>query len=275
MGSRPSPSSIVTNSDQQPPAEHPEQAREDHDPQHSSFGWPETYWLTEERVPPRWRHLDHYGIEAARHNSGEFYMGFARHQRRAFRGQTLRVGDPAPSFRLPTVDGDVLDLDAACSKGYVTIIFGSASAGPCINQMPDFDRLHRSIAETGRSLIFVYSKEAHPNEPRDAPDEKVLPSHRDMDHKIEQARAFRDELGLTMTICVDDLVDSVTRVYGGLPFFHTIVDPDGIVFQRSGWADVDLLEATFANISRAEKWTEEGRLPHLRGMAYVETRWLR
>jgi hypothetical protein len=227
-------------------------------------------------VPERWAELDHAQRAAAHYNAAAFYLGFATFQRRAFRGEVLRVGQPAPPFSLATVDGATVTLDELRDGRYVALVFGSASAGPVLRDMPAIEELFRSWDPGSATMAFVYTREAHPNEPIESGVEgHVLAHHRSMEQKVQQARAFRDSFELSMPVLVDDLAGTTDRAYANLPFFQVVVDPDGIMVHRADWADVDLLAATYQNIRRAERWTAEGRPRHWRGSAYSESIWLR
>src|ERR1700748_1249242 len=79
---------------------------------------------TSERLPTA---AEHYNLPA--------YSGtINREIRRAYAGQPLRVGKPAPSFRLPTVDGGQADLDELRESGSVVLVFGCSTAPPCVRE---------------------------------------------------------------------------------------------------------------------------------------------
>jgi hypothetical protein len=211
-------------------------------------------------------------VDEAHYNIDHFYPGVNADKRTAFRGETLRVGDHVPSFRLPTVDGDFVVLENALSESHVALIFGSYSAPPCVAETPDIDKVFRMFSPKTVNILFVYTREIHPNEPL-PPANKLLSPHRTMAQKVAQAKAFRDDLEITMPVCVDDLAGTLHLSFGGLPFSAAVIHQNGVLIHRSEWADADLLRALFLNIERAERMAEGGRSPRLRTTSYCETMW--
>ncbi len=227
-----------------------------------------------DEVPDRWAHLDQHDLEARHYNLETFYMGYSRDANRAFRARALRLGDDVDPLRMPWIDEGTFDSTSFGAGKYVALVFGSASAGPCLDAIGELEGLHRSLAGTNGAIVFVYTREAHPDEPV-GPGGARFPAHRSFEQKVEHARRFRDALGLTMPICVDDLVGTVDRTFGGLPWFTVMLDPQHRLFQRADWVDPELLRATFANVRHAEHWDAEGRPASRRRALYCETFWLR
>ena len=54
----------------------------------------------------------------------------------------LRAGTPAPAFRLPTLDGGELSLEAYRGRR-VLLVFSDPDCGPCNQLAPELERLHR------------------------------------------------------------------------------------------------------------------------------------
>jgi hypothetical protein len=187
---------------------------------------------------------EHYNITA-------YYRTVNRDARSAYAGRALRVGDAAPSFRLPTVDGGVADLDDLRQEGDVVLVFGCHSAPPCRQELPRID----AMAEASRPdvrMVFVYTREIHPNEQLAY---GTFPHHRALEDKLNAARAMRDELGLGMVVAVDDLGGTTHRAYGSLPFSAVVIRRDGILVHREEWASQEQLSAVLANL----RLGDEGR----------------
>jgi hypothetical protein len=208
------------------------------------------------------------GLSAAaeQYNVPAYYRQINRELRRAYAGQPLRVGQAAPSFRLPTVDGGQADLDQLRRDGHVVVIFGCYSAPPCVRELPEIDQLAAALPP-GLAMVFIYTREIHPNE--DLPYGRFAP-HDSLAAKLAVARRFRDDLGLHMTVTADDLEGPVHRAYGGLPFCAAVVRRDGLLVHRSEWASAGQLAAVIANLAEADQRLAAGEQPR---MSLSETLW--
>ncbi len=211
---------------------------------------------TSERLPTA---AEHYNVPA-------YYRTINREIRRAYAGQPLRVGQPAPSFRLPTVDGGQADLDEMRRHGHVVLVFGCYSAPPCVRELPEIDQL-AAARPPGLAMLFVYTREIHPNE--DLPQGRFAP-HGSLTAKLAVARRFRDDLGLHMTVAADDLEGTVHQAYGTLPFCAAVVRRDGLLVHRSEWASAGQLAAVIANLAQADRRLAAGEQPR---MSLNETLW--
>jgi hypothetical protein len=203
---------------------------------------------------------------AEQYNVPAYHRQINRELRRAYAGQPLRVGEPAPSFRLPTVDGGQADLDALRRDGHVVLVFGCYSAPPCVRELPEIDALAAAL-HPGLAMVFVYTREIHPNE--DLPQGRFAP-HESPAAKLAVARRLRDDLGLHLTVTADDLEGTVHRAYGGLPFCAAVVRRDGVLVHRSEWASAGQLAAVIANLAQADQRLAAGEQPRL---SLSETLW--
>jgi uncharacterized membrane protein YphA (DoxX/SURF4 family) len=75
----------------------------------------------------------------------------------ATQAPSLRVGDLAPGFELPDLDGDLVSLEALHGRGLpVVLVFSSPACGPCRQLLPQLARwnvaLHESI-----TLVLIES----------------------------------------------------------------------------------------------------------------------
>jgi Redoxin len=202
---------------------------------------------------------EHYNITA-------YYREVNRAARRAYAGEALRVGMQAPGFKLPTLDGQAADLDQLLGDGHVVLIFGCYSAPPCVRELPEMERL-AARGLPGFRMIFVYTREVHPGE--DLPQGR-FPAHRTLDDKVAAARMLQRDLGLTMTVAVDDLAGTVHLAYGELPFCAVIVRADGVLVHREEWASADQLGYVMANLADADRRRAGGAVPRL---SLSETLW--
>jgi len=146
-------------------------------------------------------------------------------------------------------------------------VFGCRSAPPAVTELPAIDQLHRDIP-AGAVIIFVYTREVHPDEAKGLRSQAV-PRHASTDEKMLQARAMRGELGLSLTVCIDDLEGTTHRAFGELPFFQVVIDRQGILVHRAEWASADQLSAVLKNLAVRDERANGGK-PRL---AYSETLW--
>jgi hypothetical protein len=209
--------------------------------------------------------------EAAAHhyNVDTYYRAINLDDRAAFRGTGLRVGHPAPSFRLESVDGDMVDLDQLRATSHVGLVFGSYSAPPVILGMPAIDELYASLPPTA-TIVFVYTREIHPNQEMPPTHRMHLPHHQTMEQKLAQAQQFRDEMKLRLPVLVDDLAGTVHRAYGCLPFSAAAVHRNGTLVHRQEWASADLLGAVMNNLLEGDRRREAGAPGR---SSYAETIW--
>lgn len=202
---------------------------------------------------------------AAHYNVTAYYREINSSARQAYAGTPLRVGMPAPEFRLTDVDGAVVELRKLRHHGPVVLVFGCYSAPPCFEELPHIDRL-LSARPDAQSLL-VYTREIHPNE--------KLPYGRFEHHRTDQAKLatacrLREDLALTMRVVVDDLAGTTHLAYGGLPFSAVIIARDGVLVHREEWASAEQLAHVLDNLRLGDARSAEGRTPRL---SLSETLW--
>jgi len=94
-------------------------------------------------------------------------------------------GSPAPDFELLTAEGELITLGDLRGQ-VVWINFWATWCGPCRRELPDIQRLYDEKRDQGLRVLAV-----------------------NLEESAEQARAFWDELGLSLPI----LLDSEGEVY--------------------------------------------------------------
>lgn len=112
------------------------------------------------------------------------------------------VGDIAPDFELPTLDGEPVRLSSF--RGKVLLLnFWATWCGPCRKEMPHLQRLHEEFSEDRFALIGV------------------------VDEKPEEVRQFLAEREITYPSLFDKQHD-VFHLYGvtGIPM-TVVIDTDG------------------------------------------------
>jgi peroxiredoxin len=118
-------------------------------------------------------------------------------------GATL-IGTPAPRLVLKTIDGQSIDLGSLYGKKAVYLKFWATWCVPCRQQMPHFERTFKNA---GADLA-------------------VIAINAGFNDSIEDVRAYRQSVGLTMPIVIDD-----GRLAAAL---NLRVTPQHIVIGRDG-----------------------------------------
>jgi hypothetical protein len=201
---------------------------------------------------------------AEQYNIDTYKLELNDPQRAAFPNHAVRVGKPAPSFSLPTVDGDQVSLQGLSERGHVVLIFGCFTAPPAMAQLGPLEVLHRTYGGRGFSFLFVYTREVHPGE--------GFPPHRSLEQKANQARRMRDHARISFPVAVDDLDGTVHNAFGGMPSFAIVIHRDGTVIARSTWTQWEQIQMILENLLRREKGEadgELGRLSHVEWISYM------
>ncbi|HUV09904.1 MAG TPA: TlpA disulfide reductase family protein [Acidimicrobiia bacterium] len=118
------------------------------------------------------------------------------------------LGDAAPSFRLPGIDGGCVDLSSFRGRP-VVVNFWASYCHPCRREFPLFRRALERHADANLMVIGIVFRD--------------IPS---------DARAFADEFGATWPLALDDDSDAA-GAYGVRPIPQTFfINRDGTVVRR-------------------------------------------
>ncbi len=124
-------------------------------------------------------------------------------QRAQAAGRAL-IGTRAPRLVLKTIDGETIDLGRLYGKQAVYLKFWATWCVPCRQQMPHFEHTYETAG----------------------PDLAVIAINAGFNDSVEEVRAYRRELGITMPIAIDDGQAAAA--------FHLRVTPQHIVIGRDG-----------------------------------------
>lgn len=140
---------------------------------------------------------------------------------RASERHAVRVGDEAPNFRLPDLDGKVTSLSQFRGK-VVLLNFWATWCGPCRIEMPAMEQLYRSFSRREFQILAISTDS----------------------QGVAATRPFQQRSGLTFPILHDtDMRTGVTYGARSLPM-TLMVDRQGIVRQKIiGARDWDSPEA--------------------------------
>lgn len=143
-----------------------------------------------------------------------------------WRAEAPQLGEVAPDFELPDLDGGRHRLRDSRGRP-VVVEFGSYTCPMFCDRIPAMEALARSHPEA--DFLLVYTREAHPGE-RTGP-------HRSAADKLAAARRLAADEPIGRRILVDDLDGSVHRAYGIAwdPVF--VLDAEQRVVCRLAWND--------------------------------------
>ena len=89
--------------------------------------------------------------------------------------ENLLVGDPAPAFSAPSLDGDSVSLASVTEANQVVLLdFWASWCGPCIKTFPHLKELYTEYRELGFEIVMVSIDDTQ-EEWQEASDEEELP----------------------------------------------------------------------------------------------------
>ena len=124
----------------------------------------------------------------------------------------LRVGDPAPDFECPTLDGGTFHLSEQGGK-FVLLDFWATWCGPCKRETPSLKRVYEAFGEDPRFEMIGLSLDDRRDEP------------------AQYAR--ENEIGWTQGFLGKWSEDEIAKAYGviGIPAVF-LIGPDGRVLAK-------------------------------------------
>jgi cytochrome c biogenesis protein CcmG/thiol:disulfide interchange protein DsbE len=139
------------------------------------------------------------------------------------KGYGLRPGQPAPSFRLPSLSAGEVDL-ASFRGRWVLINFWATWCSPCVEEMASIERLHRSLGPEGLVVLGV-----------------------SVDDDDDAPRRFAERSGLTFQVLRDRGGRVATEAYRTTGYPETfLVDRSGTLAEKvigpRDWAAPEVVE---------------------------------
>lgn len=121
------------------------------------------------------------------------------------------LGDPAPEFTLPTIDGDSFDL-AAHQGRVVVVMFTAPGCGECIPELRNLGQIYAAYADRGVDIVAV---------------------NIDPYMTLDDVRDFKTFVGGADYIWAEDETGAVARAYGVRALETTvIIDRNGLIAYR-------------------------------------------
>jgi Iodothyronine deiodinase len=148
------------------------------------------------------------------------------------RPDSLKVGDPAPDFRLEDPLGiHEVRLSSLYAQKPVVLVFASFTWLPFRRQSGDLERLYQAYADRAEFLL-VYIREAHPGSMVNtvAGGERMLmkiDQTETLQERAVRARQCVDTLNLTLPVVVDGEDSRIGHAYAGWPDRLYVVETGG------------------------------------------------
>jgi hypothetical protein len=142
------------------------------------------------------------------------------------------VGQPAPNFKLRTLDGkETVELAKVVGKKPVVLVFGNYTCGPFCNSYPAVEPIYQRFAGDA-TFLMVYVREAHPADGWSMGVDIKQPTT--YEQRLSVAEKFIKKCTPTLPVLVDELNDPAGHAYSGMPSRLYVIDTQGLVTYKSG-----------------------------------------
>ena len=175
----------------------------------------------------------------------------------------LHVGEPAPDFLVYDLDGTAIRLSDFRGQRHFVFGFGSITAPIFVNDIPEYNRLHRKFCDKGIKVSVVYVREAHAAEGYRA--------HTSLEQKIAHARDLKRLEKLEAPLLVDSLEGDAHQLYGIRPNAVWGVNKDGRIFYKATSLMPDDLAFVLESLLQAESLKAQGlRMRQMYSESWIE-----
>jgi hypothetical protein len=142
------------------------------------------------------------------------------------------VGQPAPNFKLRTLDGkETVELAKVVGKKPVVLVFGNYTCGPFCSSYPAVEPIYQRFGSDA-TFLMVYVREAHPADGWSMGVDIKQPTS--FEQRVSVAEQFCKKVAPTLPVLVDEINDPAGHAYSGMPSRLYVIDTRGIVAYKSG-----------------------------------------
>jgi hypothetical protein len=142
------------------------------------------------------------------------------------------VGQPAPNFKLRTLDGkETVELAKVIGKKPLVLVFGNYTCGPFCNAYPSVEPIYERF-KADANFLMVYVRETHPTDGWNLGVDVKQPTT--YAERISVAELFYKKVAPTIPVLVDEMNDPAGHAYSGMPSRLYVIDTQGIVAFKNG-----------------------------------------
>jgi hypothetical protein len=142
------------------------------------------------------------------------------------------VGQPAPNFKLRTIDGkETVELAKVVGKKPVVLVFGNYTCGPFCSAYPAVEPIAQRFGSDA-TFLMVYVREAHPADGWSMGVDIKQPTT--FEQRVSVAEQFCKKVTPSLPVLVDEINDPAGHAYSGMPSRLYVIDTQGLVSYKSG-----------------------------------------
>jgi Iodothyronine deiodinase len=169
-----------------------------------------------------------------------------------FESVGLQVGQRVPNLTVTAEDGKQRLLLSLLDKRFLLVVSGSLTCPVSRVEVPKTEALAKEFLGDITTVI-LYTTEAHPSagaslysrgnkQPEKNQREGIAREQpRNLLERDKLADEFKERLGLSLPIMLDNMENHAWASFGGGPNMAILIDRGGIVRARQGWFDDDEL----------------------------------
>ena len=142
------------------------------------------------------------------------------------------VGQPAPNFKLRTIDGkSTVELANLVGKKPVVLVFGNYTCGPFCSSYPAIEPVYQRF-QSDATFLMIYVREAHPADGWSMGLDIKQPTT--FAERLSVAEQFCKKVTPSLPVLVDEINDPAGHAYSGMPSRLYVIDTKGTVTYKSG-----------------------------------------
>ncbi len=161
----------------------------------------------------------------------------------------VRVGNPAPDFELPDLQGRRVRLSQFRGKSHVVLMFGNLTCSATITQLrvgkPSVRSLYTRFRRKGFEFLLIYSRETHPGE--------FVPEATSIEQRRHYALRLQKEDKVNFPILVDSMDNRVRNLYHGWSNGIFVANKAGLLVFKSAWTYVPELSQVLHDLAAWER----------------------
>lgn len=175
-----------------------------------------------------------------------------------FESQGIQEGAPVSNLVVAAEHGEHRPIALLWETRPLLLVTASLTCPVSRKEIPHVEELRRKFGERV-SIVVLYTQEAHPITgpfPYGGDGEQPEPNRiegiaraqpRTLAERAKLAAEFRDHLGISVPIMLDEMDNRAWKSFGGGSNMALLIGKDGVVQSKQGWFDVDEMNEEIAN----------------------------